>query len=225
MLAVIASLLLLVGPILTTSLKITPSSSWGIVKKVMNNNIPANSKKISAAFLLSFGLVFSPSIDHANAIDKQYKLPPIDRNDKNRCNLVSSSIGQANAARDKLFDLRECDMKGQSGAGKDMSGLLAENSDFSGVDFKEGQMSKAYARNNKFIKCDFTNAILDRVSFDGSDMTGSLFTNAVLSGTTFEGANLKDTDFSDSYLGPFDQRNLCLNPSLEGKNPVRIPCI
>jgi len=202
------------------SLKLSPPS-WGVaVIKGTKSNSLVPAAKVAAAAMLSFGLVFLPSIDSVHAIDKQYKLPPIDRNDKNRCNLVSSSIGQANAARDKLFDLRECDIKGQSGAGKDMSGLIAENSDFSGVDFKEGQMSKAYARNNKFIKCDFTNAILDRVSFDGSDMTGSLFTNAVLSGTTFETANLKDTDFSDSYLGPFDQRNLCLNPTLQGKNPV-----
>jgi hypothetical protein len=37
---------------------------------------------------------------------EQYKLPPIDFKDKNRCVLVSSSMGQANAARDKLYDLR-----------------------------------------------------------------------------------------------------------------------
>ena len=43
---------------------------------------------------------------------QQYKLPPIDRADTNRCVLSSSSMGQANAARDKLYDLRECDLKG-----------------------------------------------------------------------------------------------------------------
>jgi hypothetical protein len=41
------------------------------------------------------------------ALEIQYKLPPIDFQDKNRCELVSSSIGQANAARDKLYDLRQ----------------------------------------------------------------------------------------------------------------------
>jgi uncharacterized protein YjbI with pentapeptide repeats len=35
--------------------------------------------------------------------------------------------------------------------------------DFSGVSFKEGQISKAYARNSKFIACDFTNAVVDRL--------------------------------------------------------------
>lgn len=56
--------------------------------------------------------------------------------------------------------------------------------------------------------------------FDESDFTGAVFKNAVLSGTSFDKANLKNTDFSDSYLGPFDQRNLCANPSLDGTNPV-----
>jgi len=34
-------------------------------------------------------------------LEQQYKLPPIDRKDPNRCQLQSSSMGQANAARDK----------------------------------------------------------------------------------------------------------------------------
>lgn len=92
--------------------------------------------------------------------------------------------------------------------------------DFTGVSFKEGQISKAYARNSKFIGCDFTNAVVDRASFDGSDLSKSIFANAVLSGTSFKGANLADTDFTDAYLGPFDLKNLCLNPTLVGTNPV-----
>jgi uncharacterized protein YjbI with pentapeptide repeats len=60
----------------------------------------------------------------------------------NRCVLVSSSMGQANAARDKLYDLRECDLRSQSAAGKDMSGMIASEADFSGVSFKEAQISK-----------------------------------------------------------------------------------
>ena len=155
-----------------------------------------------------------------HAIAQKYKLPPIDRADPNRCKLLSSSIGQANAARDKLYDLRECDLKGQDASGKDQSGMIASQADFSGVSFKEGQISKAYARDSKFVACDFTNAVVDRVAFDGSNMQKALFVNAVLSGTTFEGADLKDTDFSDAYLGPFDLKNICANPSLKGTNPV-----
>ena len=88
------------------------------------------------------------------------------------------------------------------------------------MSFKEGQISKAYARNSKFIGCDFTNAVVDRASFDGSDLSKSIFANAVLSGTSFKGANLADTDFTDAYLGPFDLKNLCTNPTLSGTNPV-----
>ena len=51
-------------------------------------------------------------------------------------------MGQANAARDKLYDLRECDLRGQSAAGKDISGFIGSDADFSGVDFKEAQLSK-----------------------------------------------------------------------------------
>jgi len=85
-----------------------------------------------------------------SALEQQYKLPPIDRSDKSRCELRSSSMGQANAARDKLYDLRECDLKGQvfhslfscannlflkmldrkTGAGKDMSGMIGSQADF-----------------------------------------------------------------------------------------------
>lgn len=96
--------------------------------------------KRTAASLLAIGTFFLPV--GANAIELQYKLPPIDYKDKNRCKLESSSIGQANAARDKLYDLRECDLKGQSGAGKDMSGMIGANADFAGVSFKDAQISK-----------------------------------------------------------------------------------
>lgn len=48
------------------------------------------------------------------ALDVQYKLPPIDFKDPDRCQLVSSSMGQANAARDKLYDLRQCTLTGLS---------------------------------------------------------------------------------------------------------------
>lgn len=67
-----------------------------------------------AASILSLSLMFPSS---SWALAQQYKLPPIDKADKNRCVLISSSMGQANAARDKLYDLRECDLQGQDGSG------------------------------------------------------------------------------------------------------------
>lgn len=173
-----------------------------------------------ASRLAGFAGLLGASMTPVAAIEQQYKLPPIDYADKSRCEIKTSSMGQANAARDKLFDLRECDLKGQSGAGKDMSGIIGESADFSGISFKEGQLSKGLLRNSNFKGCDFTNGIVDRATFEGSNLEGAVFANAVLSGTVFNGANLKDTDFTDAYLGPFDLKNLCLNPSLAGKNPT-----
>ena len=91
-----------------------------VVKKAENSLCTVN--RIVACGLLSI-LPFI-SISPTYALEQQYKLPPIDRKDPNRCVLTSSAMGQANAARDKLFDLRECDIKGQDGAGKDMSGVM-----------------------------------------------------------------------------------------------------
>ena len=68
----------------------------------------------------NFNNIALSTVPSAHAMSQQFKLPPIDYKDKNRCKLISSSIGQANAGRDKLYDVRECDLKGQSGAGKDM---------------------------------------------------------------------------------------------------------
>lgn len=86
-----------------------------------------------------------------------------------------------------------------------MSGMIGANSEFSGVNFREGQLSKAYVKGSKFVGCDFTNAVLDRVVFDEADLSQAIFSNAVLSGTTFTGSNLKDTDFTDAYLGNYSK--------------------
>lgn len=50
------------------------------------------------------------------------RFPPIDRSNLNRCSPASSNIGQANAARDSLLDLRECNL----------TKLPFESGDFSG---------------------------------------------------------------------------------------------
>ena len=175
-------------------------------------------RKAIAGVVVAGSASLSLSPVPAQALE-QFRLPPIDRNDKDRCIMVSSAIGQANAARQKLFDLRECDLRSQDGKLKDMSGVIGSNADFTGVSFVEGQLSKGYLRNSKFKGADFTNAVVDRVTFDGSDLSGAIFKNAVLSGTTFENANVADADFSDAYLGPFDLKNLCANPTLKGTNP------
>ena len=104
----------------------------------------------------------------------QFRLPPIDRSDKDRCVMVSSAMGQANAARQKLFDLRECDLRDQNAKLKDLSGVIGSNADFRGVSFVEGQLSKGYLRNSNFVGADFTNGVVDRDTFDGSDLKGAI---------------------------------------------------
>jgi len=60
---------------------------------------------------------------------------------------------------------------------------------------------------------------VDRASFQGSSLKGAIFANTVLTGTSFENADVENVDFSDAYLGDFDIRALCRNPSLKGENP------
>lgn len=110
------------------------------------------------------------------------RLPPIDRTvpDSVRCLPKSSAIGQANAARDSLLDLRECDLRSQNLDQFDLSGAILEGAVFDGSTFRDAMLSKAYAPRASFKNCDFSNAVVDRAYFDGSDMTSSDFRNAVL---------------------------------------------
>lgn len=149
----------------------------------------------------------------------KFKLPPIDFSDPNRCKITSSAMGQSNAARDKLYDLRRCSLPNSDATGYDLSGVIMTDTDLSGSKFADAYFSKGYLHDSKFDGSDFTNAIVDRASFKGSSLKGVIFTNAVLTGTSFEDANVENSDFSDAYLGDFDTRNLCKNPTLKGENP------
>lgn len=73
---------------------------------------------------------------------------------------------------------------------------------------------------SNFDGADFTNAIVDRASFTGSSLHGTIFTNAVLTGTSFVNADVENADFTDAYIGDFDIRTLCKNPTLKGENPT-----
>ncbi|KAL3768557.1 hypothetical protein ACHAW5_004968 [Stephanodiscus triporus] len=128
--------------------------------------------------------------------------------------------GQANAARDKLYDLRECQLSGVRGNEFDLSGVIMSKTDVSKAMFREAQFSKGYLRDSNFDGADFTNAIVDRANFKGSSLRGAIFKNAVLTATSFEGADVENADFTDAYIGDFDIRNLCRNPTLKGENPT-----
>lgn len=75
------------------------------------------------AALVGFGLAFcAASPAWADGQTKDFKFPPVDNSDENRCVLKSSSMGQANAARDALFDLRQCKLSNVNAVGYDLSG-------------------------------------------------------------------------------------------------------
>lgn len=124
--------------LLTLAISIVAVQAW----KLQNIKIFDKFRKLDVASPIATAMIFLASVTNANAIEQQYKLPPIDYKDPNRCILTSSSIGQANAARDKLYDLRQCDLRKQSGAGKDLSGMIASDADFTGVNLKEALISK-----------------------------------------------------------------------------------
>lgn len=155
----------------------------------------------------------------ADGSTKDFKFPPIDRSDPSRCSIRSSTIGQANAARDKLYDLRECDLQGVNAGGFDLSGVILTKTDLRKADLKEAYFSKGFLRDSNFEGADFSNAIVDRANFQGSSLKGAIFKNAVLTGTSFEGADVEGADFSEAALGLYDVRNLCRNPTLKGVNP------
>ncbi|KAL7440566.1 hypothetical protein ACHAXH_009118 [Discostella pseudostelligera] len=181
------------------------------------NNCDAAS---SLSLLLATVLVLAPLPSYADGQTKEFKLPPIDYSDKSRCVLNSSKMGQANAARDRLYDLRECKLSGVSGAEYDLSGVIMSKTDVSKANFREAQFSKGYLRDSNFDGADFTNAIVDRATFKGSSLRGAIFQNAVLTATSFEGADVENADFTDAYIGDYDIRNLCKNPTLKGENPT-----
>mmetsp|Transcript_26738 Transcript_26738/g.37693 ORF Transcript_26738/g.37693 Transcript_26738/m.37693 type:complete len:238 (-) Transcript_26738:1133-1846(-) len=196
------------------------SSTALAAKQSVEDGIVGGIGRVAAAAALSFAILANPSPALADGQTKDFKLPPIDFSDKTRCTLSSSAIGQANAARDKLYDLRQCSLSGKDASGFDLSGVIMTKTDVSKTKFVESYFSKGYLHDSNFDGADFTNAIVDRASFKGSSLRGTIFTNAVLTGTSFENADVENADFSEAYIGDFDIRALCKNPTLKGENPV-----
>ena len=93
-----------------------------------------------AGLSLSLSLLLHPLPAHADGQTKEFKLPPIDRSARNRCVLNSSKMGQANAARDALYDLRECDIRGVKGNEFDLSGVIMTKTDATKAQFREAQV-------------------------------------------------------------------------------------
>ena len=162
---------------------------FGLVAALASSLAPASAPKAKASLskaalttkakslALAALVLASPVVASADGQTEKFKLPPVDKNDKSRCVFKTSSMGQANGARDKLFDLRQCDMTGKTADGFDLAGAIMSEADFSCVppsrriewpfvktfpfrrraSFKETVLSKSYARNSKFDSTDFTN--------------------------------------------------------------------
>jgi hypothetical protein len=109
--------------------------------------------KIALASVISLSFLSSPLPAMADGQTEKFKLPPIDVNDKTRCTLSSSSIGQANAARDKLYDLRKCDLSGASAPGFDLSGVIMTDTDLSKANLREAYFSKGYLQCKSYRFC------------------------------------------------------------------------
>jgi uncharacterized protein YjbI with pentapeptide repeats len=102
--------------------------------------------QVALASLMGLALLTNPNPAFADGQTEKFKLPPIDYKDKTRCSLNSSTIGQANAARDKLYDLRECNLSGKNGVGFDLSGVIMGQTDLSNANMQEAYFSKGYLR-------------------------------------------------------------------------------
>eukprot|EP00527_Entomoneis_sp_CCMP2396_P000380 CAMPEP_0198142202 /NCGR_PEP_ID=MMETSP1443-20131203/5066_1 /TAXON_ID=186043 /ORGANISM="Entomoneis sp., Strain CCMP2396" /LENGTH=246 /DNA_ID=CAMNT_0043805163 /DNA_START=119 /DNA_END=859 /DNA_ORIENTATION=+ len=220
--AVIASLLsgttAFVAPVPSSS-KAASNTNLAVHNSINGGDDKSLRDTLQAAFLGVMIAVAVPQAALADGQTKDFRLPPIDFGDTKRCVLTSSAIGQANAARDKLYDLRMCDLSGASAVGFDLSGVIMTKTNMANTKLEGAYFSKGYLRDSNFEGADFTNAIVDRASFKGSSLRGASFKNSVLTGTSFEGADVEGADFTEAALGLFDQRGLCKNPTLKGQNP------
>lgn len=108
------------------------------------DSMAAKFANLALASVVSLSVLSAPFPAHADGQTEKFKLPPIDFADKNRCKLSSSTIGQANAARDKLYDLRQCSLSGASASGFDLSGVIMTKTDVSKANFQDAYFSKGY---------------------------------------------------------------------------------
>jgi len=103
-------------------------TTTGVPSFLSNKNLRQHAATaLATAGIAATLLLTAPTASWADGQTKDFKFPPIDFSDKNRCVLKSSSMGQANAARDSLFDLRQCQLQGVKAVGYDLSGAGAYN--------------------------------------------------------------------------------------------------
>ncbi|CAE7256165.1 TL20.3 [Symbiodinium necroappetens] len=152
--------------------------------------------------------------------DRRVAYPPINKQDPRRCEWKTSQIAQASAQRDKLYDLRECNLAGTSAADNDVSGALMNKGDFSKVNFENAQLTKVVAAEANFEGANFKNSVADRMDLTKANLKNAIFKNAMLTTSSFEEANVEGADFTDAFLDSQSVRVLCTNPTMKGTNPV-----
>jgi hypothetical protein len=88
------------------------------------SNLSRSVRSMGTMIMLLSTLINTPSMVYADGQTNEFRFPPIDKSNMNRCVLVGgSSMGQANAARDKLYDLRQCQLSNVQAVGYDLSGV------------------------------------------------------------------------------------------------------
>lgn len=107
----------------TTQTEISLSKSNDNNNAVLINPIQQLKQLSVTVFVACTMLVSSSTVVWADGQTDKFKFPPIDKSDTNRCILKGSNMGQANAARDKLYDLRQCQLSGVKAIGYDLSGV------------------------------------------------------------------------------------------------------
>jgi uncharacterized protein YjbI with pentapeptide repeats len=126
-----------------------------IAKRDFSESSQSMFAHLALASLVSLSILASPFPASADGETEKFRLPPIDFNDKTRCNLSSSTMGQANAARDKLYDLRQCNLVGAKAVGFDLSGVIMTGTDVSKANFQDAYFSKGYLQGTLCVRLTF----------------------------------------------------------------------
>lgn len=74
------------------------------------NKVLVDAARTLTTLVVGTTLLFTGDAAVADGGTTKFSLPPISQA-KDRCTFKSSAMGQANAARDSLYDLRECNLR------------------------------------------------------------------------------------------------------------------
>ncbi len=201
-----------------------PSKSFDLDRNVEAKSTEKDSVakfvNLALASIVSLSFLSAPFPAHADGQTEKFKLPPIDFSDKNRCKLSSSTIGQANAARDKLYDLRQCQLNGASAVGFDLSGVIMTKTDVSKANFQDAYFSKGYLqgtlmefssptaiiyfRHLRLLRCSILSSYdcfdCSYLDVKDSNFEGADFTNAIVDRASFKGSSLRNAIFKNTVL-------------------------